>query len=162
MLTPDLFQPTIRKALPADAAAIAALTDAAYAKFIPRIGRKPRPMTADYGKKIDEDQVWLLAQDSQPAGVLVMSAEPDHLLIYSVAIDPIFQKRGFGRQLLAWAEAQALAQGYTSIRLYTNARFEENIRLYERLGYRETRREPVEDSHIVHMAKSLETLKGDV
>jgi hypothetical protein len=45
--------------------------------------------------------------------------------------------------------------GYRSLRLYTNERFEDNIRLYRRLGYQETRREPLLGSTVVHMTKAL-------
>ena len=149
-------QPQIRRATLDDAGAIAALTDAAYTKFIPRIGRKPLPMTADYAKMIAENPVWLLTQEDQAIGVIVLIHEPEQMLIYSVAIHPAHQKQGLGRRLLAWAETQALEHGYTSIRLYTNARFEENIQLYEQIGYAETGREPMGNgSTVVYMAKPL-------
>jgi GNAT superfamily N-acetyltransferase len=145
----------IRKATPDDAGVILALTDAAYTKYIPRIGRKPQPMTADYSRMVVEDSIWLLTLENQPIGVLVLVYEPENVLVYSVAIKPEYQKQGLGRRLLAWAEQQAVQAGYRSIRLYTNERFEENIRLYERLGYQETGREPLLGSTVVHMAKRL-------
>ena len=77
------------------------------------------------------------------------------MLIYSVAIAPAYQQRGLGRRLLAWAEAEAQQAGYAQIRLYTNALMKENIALYTRLGYIETRREPFHELTIVHMRKSL-------
>ena len=50
-------QPTLRRATLSDVAAIVALTDAAYAKYIPRIGRKPQPMTTDYRPFVNEHSV---------------------------------------------------------------------------------------------------------
>ena len=38
----------LRRAVMADAPAVAALTRDAYAKWVPLIGREPKPMTADY------------------------------------------------------------------------------------------------------------------
>ena len=38
----------LRRATPSDAAAIRDLTREAYAKWVPLIGREPKPMTADY------------------------------------------------------------------------------------------------------------------
>ena len=38
----------MRRATPADAPAIAALTAAAYSKYIVRMGREPQPMRTDY------------------------------------------------------------------------------------------------------------------
>jgi hypothetical protein len=40
--------PELRRAVAADAAAVRALTRAAYAKWVPLIGREPKPMGADY------------------------------------------------------------------------------------------------------------------
>ena len=147
---------TLRKASLADVEAISALTDAAYAKYIPLIGRKPQAMTADYSLMVIEDTIWLLSVEDQLAGVLVLTYEPETLLIYSVAIRPEYQKQGFGRKLLAWAEAEALLAGYRSIRLYTNERFTYNIDLYRSLGYQETSREVLLNSILVHMSKKLE------
>lgn len=148
-------QVTIRKATFDDATAVSALTDAAYIAYIPLIGRKPQPMTADYAQMVVGNPVWLLELDSQLVGVLVLILEPDNMLIYSVAVQPEYQKQGFGRRLLAWAEQQAIQHGYHSIRLYTNERFEWNIRLYQRLGYEETGRESFPGTTIVHMVKQL-------
>jgi ribosomal protein S18 acetylase RimI-like enzyme len=147
---------TLRKASLADVETISALTDAAYAKYIPLIGRKPQPMSADYFKMVVEDTIWLLSVEDQLAGVLVLVYEPETLLIYSVAIRPEYQKQGLGRHLLAWAEGEALLAGYRSIRLYTNERFTYNIDLYRSLGYQETSREALLNSILVHMSKKLE------
>ncbi len=146
---------TVRRAVAADAKTIAALTDTAYAKYVPRLRRKPQPMMADYHELIAQHAVWLLCLGEHPVGVLVLMAEPDAMLIYSVAIAPEHQGRGLGRQLLSLAEDQARQAGYTAIRLYTNEHMVENIELYRRLGYEETRREHFVGSAIVHMAKRL-------
>lgn len=148
-------QPTIRQATLDDVAAITALTDAAYRKYIPQIGRKPQPMTTDYALVVKEHPVWLVEIEQHLAGVLVLQHEPESLLIYSVAINPSDQKRGFGRLLLGWAEHQAQLAGCRSLRLYTNALMTENIALYTRLGYQETEREAYVGGEIVHMTKQL-------
>ena len=147
--------PIIRRAGSADVETITALTDAAYAKYIPRLGRKPQPMTADYHQLVAEHHAWLLYLNDQAVGVLIMMYESDQVLIYSVAVSPEYQKQGWGRHLLAWAEQEAVHAGYTRIRLYTNARMGENIALYSRLGYEETGREDYLGSTLVHMAKPL-------
>jgi ribosomal protein S18 acetylase RimI-like enzyme len=147
---------TIRRASAADAEIIQSITDAAYAKYVPLLGRKPQPMTVDYRQVLAEHPIWLLAVDDRPAGVLVLMHEPDALLIYSVAIDPAFQKGGLGRKLLAWAEQEAQQAGYAHIRLFTNALMQANIALYARLGYVETGREPYNGLTIVHMRKPIQ------
>src|SRR5262245_38171275 len=107
-MMPDEQQIIIRGAVPADADAIAALTDMAYAKYVPRMGRKPQPMTVDYHQMLAEHPIWLLCVGQTVAGLLVLMPEPDIMLIYSVAIHPDYQHRGFGRRLLAWADQEAL------------------------------------------------------
>jgi ribosomal protein S18 acetylase RimI-like enzyme len=152
----DTSQPiVIRRAAPADVEHITAITDAAYAKYVPLLGRKPQPMSADYHHMVAAHPVWLLHVGDRPAGVLVLMHEPDALLIYSVAIHPDEQKRGFGLRLLAWAEQEARQAGYAHIRLFTNMLMEENIALYKHLGYRETRREPFQGLTLIHFAKAL-------
>ena len=154
------IQASLRKASPADAPAITALTDAAYAKYIPRIGRKPQPMTADYRQMAIDHTIWLLFHGDELAGLLVLEFEPETVLIYSVAVRPDLQGCGLGRRLLELAERQALQAGYRKIRLYTNEHFVENIELYRRAGYIETSREDYLGSRLVHMAKRLELVAG--
>ena len=151
----------IRKAAPGAAEIISSITNAAYAKYVPLMGRKPQPMTADYQQILAEHPVWIMWIGERPAGVLVLMHEPDAMLIYSVAIAPEYQKRGLGRRLLAWAESEAQQAGYASIRLFTNALMEANIALYTRLGYVETRREPFHELTIVHMHKPIQRLETD-
>ncbi len=145
----------IHRASPDAAGLVAALTDTAYATYIARLGRKPQPMTADYRHLATEHSVWLLYLGDQAAGVLVLMFEADAVLIYSVAVSPSYQKQGLGRYLLDWAEQQARQAGYSRLRLYTNGLMVENIALYQRLGYKETSREPYLGSTLVHMAKPL-------
>ena len=146
---------SFRKASLDDVEAISALTDDAYTKYIPLIGRKPLPMTADYVKMVVENEIWLLHKEGQFAGVLVLIYEPSYLFIYSVGIKPKYQQQGLGRRLLAWSEEKAIQDGYKSIRLLTNEHFVDNIRLYKEIGYQETSREPFLNSIILHMTKRL-------
>jgi ribosomal protein S18 acetylase RimI-like enzyme len=154
-MTADRHPILLRRATEEDADTVAALTDAAYAKYIPRLGRKPQPMTADYRLLAATHHIWLLCLGKRPVGVLVLMFEPEAVLIYSVAVTPAHQKQGLGRYLLSWAEQQARQAGSPRIRLYTNELMAENIALYRSLGYQETRREPYQGSTLVHMAKTL-------
>jgi len=95
---------------------VAEITDSAYGSYLPLLGRKPQPMTADHRRMIGENDVWLLFNENYPVGVLVLVDEPDSLLIYSVAIRPELQGRGLGRRLLGWAEQQARRVGRPRIR----------------------------------------------
>jgi ribosomal protein S18 acetylase RimI-like enzyme len=132
----------IRSATPADAASIRSIVRAAYAKWVPALGREPLPMQADYDRAIREHQIDLLYVDGQMVGLIEMIARADHLFIENVAVSPEHQGQGLGRRLLAHAERVALARGYRDIRLLANAVFESNISLYKAVGYRIDREEP--------------------
>jgi hypothetical protein len=80
-----------------DATKIRALTRAAYAKWVPLIGREPLPMQADYGRAVAEHTIDLLIVDGALAGLVETILQPDHLWIENVAVAPKQQGRGFGR-----------------------------------------------------------------
>lgn len=148
----------IRKATPADVPAVRTLTAAAYSEYADILDGPPVPVTEDYAPRIASGQVWILQSDGAPAGLIVLEPEPDHLLIFSIAVAPGFQGRGFGRMLLDFAEAEARAAGLPELRLYTNALMTRNIALYLHCGYAETgrRSNPARPGWVrVDMAKPL-------
>ena len=145
----------LRRAAAEDAAAVRALTRAAYAKWVPLIGREPKPMTADYDAAVTRHRFDLLYIDGMLAALIETIREADHLLVENVAVSPDFQGRGLGRKLMAHAEMLAREQGFDEVRLYTNQRFAENIALYRRLGYRIDREEDVTVGIVTHMSKRL-------
>lgn len=145
----------LRLATPADAAAIRELTRSAYAKWVPLIGREPKPMTANYEEAVVRHRFDLLHVDGTLAALIETIHQPDHLLVENVAVSPAFQGRGLGRRLMAHAETVARELGFDTIRLYTNQRFTENIALYRKLGYRVDREEPVPVGVVTHMSKRL-------
>lgn len=145
----------LRRAMATDADAIRELTRAAYAKWVPLIGREPKPMTADYGAAVLAHRFDLLHVDGRLAALIETIREPDHLLVENVAVSPGFQGRGLGRRLMVHAESLAHELGFATIRLYTNQRFVENIALYRRLGYRVDREEVLPVGTVTHMSKRL-------
>jgi ribosomal protein S18 acetylase RimI-like enzyme len=145
----------IRIATADDAPAVTALTRSAYAKWVPLIGREPLPMQADHAAHIRDHRADLLFVDEKLAALVETTRRPDDLLIENVAVDPNFQKRGYGRKLVAHAEQLAAMAGLSAVRLYTNAMFAENLRLYAALGYEIEREEALDRGTIVHMIKRL-------
>jgi ribosomal protein S18 acetylase RimI-like enzyme len=132
----------LRLATPADVAVITALVRAAYAKWVPVIGREPMPMTVDYGQALVRHRIDLLLADDELVGLIETLVHPDHLWIDNIAVHPEFQGRGFGRHLLAHAETLARAAGCPQLRLLTNAAFASNVALYEANDFTLDRAEP--------------------
>ena len=152
----------IRQAEPADAAAIRTLVDAAYAKWIPLIGRLPTPMQANYAQAVLNHRFDLLQSGEGLAALIETLRRDDDLLIVNVAVHPHHQGRGYGTELLAHAESIAAEAGLPRLRLYTNKKYTANLRLYAALGYRVEREElyggpgrTLDDDITVHMVKDL-------
>jgi GNAT superfamily N-acetyltransferase len=145
----------IRRGAPADAAAIAALTRAAYEKWIPVIGRAPKPMTADYDVAVRTHLIDLLFADGALAALVECIREPDHLLIENLAVSPSHQGKGYGRQMLAHAEALARELGYAELRLYTNKLFAENVAFYTKHGYRFDGETAFKGGFLVHLSRRV-------
>lgn len=131
----------LRRATPEDAANVRDLTRAAYAKWIAILGREPKPMTADYDVAVRDHIIDLLYLNGEPAALIEMHPEPDHLLVVNVAVSPACQGRGFGRALLAHAEELASSLGLRELRLYTSVYLTDNVKLYKRVGYKVDREE---------------------
>ncbi len=146
---------TLRRAVAADAAAVRALVRDAYAKWVPVIGREPKPMTANYDAAVRLNRVDLAHVEGDLAGLIETIDRSDHLLIENVAVAPQRHGQGLGRALMAHAETVARAAGYREVRLYTNQRFEANMQLYLRLGYSIDREEEGPLGVTVYMSKSL-------
>jgi ribosomal protein S18 acetylase RimI-like enzyme len=146
---------TIRRATPGDAGAISTLTHRAYAKWLPILGRKPKPMTADYDQAVREHLIDLLFVGNSLAALVETIPAADHLLIENLAVAPDFQGRGYGRRLAMHAEELARSLGHGEIRLYTNKLFAANVALYRRLGYGIDREEPFKGGFLMHMSKRV-------
>src|SRR5271154_741135 len=147
---------SLRRAVPADAAAVRALTRTAYEKWIPLIGREPLPMTADYDRAVAEHVIDLWEEDGQLLALIEAIPATDHLLIENIAVRPDQQGKGIGERLLLHAEELASSLGCDEIRLYTNAAFASNLAFYSRRGYQEYRRGTVVPGSVtVYMRKMI-------
>jgi ribosomal protein S18 acetylase RimI-like enzyme len=147
--------PSLRRAEPADASAIHALTQAAYAKWVPILGRKPQPMTADYDVAVRAHRIDLLEEAGGLVALIEIALEAGYLLIVNLAVAPAWQGQGLGSRLLAHAEAVARAEGKPLLRLYTNRLMTPNIALYRSRGYTIDREEAYAGGAVVHMSKPV-------
>lgn len=145
----------LRRALSADAPVVAECVNAAYAHWVPRIGRKPWPMLQDYRLVVETEHVVLAEAKGEVAGILVLRETPDGLLLDNVAVFPDRKGQGIGRALLVHAEQEARMRGHTSLYLYTNEKMTENIAMYTRAGYVEYERRREEGFCRVFLRKVL-------
>lgn len=145
----------IRRAGPADAAAIATLSREAYAKWVPVIGRAPKPMAADYDVAVREHLIDLLEIDGELVALVECIHEPDHLLIENLAVSPAHQGKGYGHRLMAHVEQLARELGHAHVRLYTNKLFAENVAFYAKLGYRTDGESAFKGGFITHMSRRI-------
>jgi ribosomal protein S18 acetylase RimI-like enzyme len=146
---------TVRRATLADVPALYVVAHEAYLLYVPRIGRMPAPMAADYSAAAASGQAWVAEVDGQVVGLLVLVVNQDYLLIENIAVLPAVQGRGIGARLLMLAEDEARANGLGEIRLYTNEGMTENLAYYPRRGYRETRRAEENGFRRVFFSKTL-------
>ncbi|MEJ0017711.1 MAG: GNAT family N-acetyltransferase [Acetobacteraceae bacterium] len=145
----------IRRALAAETDTVRDVVCAAYAPYIPRIGKPPGPMLDDYARRIAAGEAWVLDEGGRIVGVLVLEQTADGFLLDNIAVLPDCQGKGFGHELLLFAEAEARRGGFAEVRLYTHALMTENIALYRRIGFVETHNITENGYDRVYMAKRL-------
>ena len=147
---------TFRRAGAEDAETIRILTHAAYAKWVPVIGRRPKPMNADYEHAVQAHVIEMAHVDGELAGVIELIPASDHMLVENLAVAPAHQRQGLGRRLMARVEALTRGRGLKLVRLYTNKAFDGNLAFYQKLGYTIEREEPVKSGGtLVHFVKTL-------
>lgn len=130
-------------------------TRAAYAKWIPLIGREPLPMSADYETALREHRFDLLYKEVALAAVIETISRSDHLHIQNLCVSPKFQRLGLGSRLLNYAQEMAVGENLPALRLDTNKYFTGNIDLYLRHGFSIAWEKPVDGGVHVHMVKQI-------
>lgn len=134
----------LRDANDADAGQLIALIESIYAEYpgcvldvdgeAPHL-RRPASAFAGWGGRL-----WVVEDGGHVVACVGYTdhgrfAELKHLYVAAAA-----RRRGLGRELTGLAEEAARAAGHTRMQLWTDTRFTEAHRLYERLGYVRGRR----------------------
>ncbi|KAG5752719.1 hypothetical protein H9Q69_007382 [Fusarium xylarioides] len=160
--TPDspftLSDLTLTRAEASDIPSIQSMVNAAYEKYIPRIGKPPAPMTADYFSQLTTHDIFILRTTQSPVGALILQHEPDSdaIKVENLVVDPSAQGRGYGKVLMRYAEDFARSRGCNALELYTNVKMFENLGLYLKMGFVETGRREEEGFERVYFRKELE------
>ena len=165
-ITPPTASLTIEPAQPHDAPRITSLVASAYEKYIPRIGKPPAPMTADYSALTQTGQVFVLRHPTNDSantllGSITLSGDTasQTMNINNVVVDPASQVQGYGKLLLDFAEGKAREEGCTELRLFTNVKMYENLGLYARVGYVEVERKCEDGFERVFFRKQIAGLE---
>ena len=121
-----------------DVSRVRAIAERAYIKYVPRIGRVPAPMAADFLSYVQAGQVDVVELDGKVMGYLIAFSRADDYFIENIAVDPAGSGKGIGKALMMLAEKRAREAGQTKVVLFTNVRMLENFPFYAALGYRTT------------------------
>jgi ribosomal protein S18 acetylase RimI-like enzyme len=151
--------PRIRLAEADDVAEIRAVARAAYAQYVPRIGREPAPMAADYDADVAARRAVVIDVGGKLCGYMVSWPEGDAYFIESIGVDPQCQGHGLGRRLIEHAVAEAQRHRLAALSLYTNQAMTENLAMYAHFGFVETHRVSEEGFRRVYMRLTLADLE---
>ncbi|MEU9391172.1 GNAT family N-acetyltransferase [Streptomyces sp. NPDC048324] len=144
----------IRAAVASDVPAVKAVTDAAYHRYIERIGVVPVPMRADHAANVAAGKVFVTGEPV--VGLVVLEEHDDHLFLDSIAVHPDAHGTGVGRRLLHFVDARARELGLPEVRLYTNAMMWENQQIYPKYGYEVIERRVDGPYDRIHYRKRLD------
>ena len=89
----------IRRATKDDVARIVEVARAAYIKYVPRMGREPPPMLADFAAEVAAGRVVVIEIARAVGGYLISWPKMEAYFIDNIAVDPAHQGLGLGRQL---------------------------------------------------------------
>ncbi|KAJ5130090.1 uncharacterized protein N7515_006129 [Penicillium bovifimosum] len=155
--SPSKSKLALHKATVEDIPAIKAMVDAAYSKYIERIGKPPGPMSEDWYQVIRTREVLVLRDDKRTLGSITYykDEETNSLKVDNVVVDPTAQGRGYGVHMIHYAEMEAQKHGLPSVTLFTNVKMFENIGFYARLGFMEIDRRVEDGLERVYFCKKL-------
>jgi GNAT superfamily N-acetyltransferase len=139
----------------ADVRHIRAMVVAAYSKYIERIGKEPAPMNADYEALVDEGKVFVLREEGNLLGCVLIARDGDAVSVDNLCVAPAMQGKGYGRILMEYAEEMARSQNLDAVILYTNEKMHENVALYSKLGFAEVDRKADDGYARVYFRKQI-------
>jgi len=92
-----------------------------------------RPATAI---KTEKGRWWVAELGGDVVGSVAVTPMEERLIeLKKLYVSPVARRRGLGAHLVALAESEAKSRKAMTLFLWTDTRFEDAHRLYERLGY---------------------------
>ena len=151
---------SVRRALPADAPAVAKLVNRAYqveSSFVDG----DRTTATEIVALMEQGHFIVLECSGGLAAAVFMDLTGEGGYLGMLSVDPAFQKHGLGTRLVRIVEALCEAAGCGAVRLRIINIREELARWYRSLGYEETGTSPYEHRpvkqpvHFIEMRKTL-------
>ena len=122
-----------RSAVKRDYLAIKIIALKAYEKYVERMGKEPAPMRPIIQK---EDVVFVCEDNKQVIAFAILVKINDQIILESIAVDPLHQKKGIGNNFIKYIEQYLIEQKINKYQLYTNEKMFENIDWYQKIGFK--------------------------
>ena len=146
---------TIHPARPDQAPALAAIARAAYQKYLTRMDNPPAPMHADFPAHLARDTCFIAQQKATPVGYAILTQDSGgQWWLENLAVHPAAQGQGIGGALIDHIESW-LKPRTPAYHLYTHITMTENLALYKKRGFIETRRAETDGHHRIYLTKHL-------
>ena len=91
---------------------------------------------ADIAAQAMTGEVWVIGAPA--VACVFLTPKPGALYLGKLAVDPVVQKMGYGRRLIAVAENRAHALGLPTLELWTRIELVENHATFRALGFAQT------------------------
>jgi putative acetyltransferase len=100
-------------------------------------GEEPWLLTPATAYAAEKGRLWVAEMDDRVVASVALrpAAEPDGVALKSLYVARAARRRGLGDRLVTLVEDEARRQGAAFVELWTDTRFLEAHRLYERRGY---------------------------
>jgi len=124
-----------------DLFAIYRLVDTTYDPLVERFKIPRFPQRTKYFRMICSDRLWVLQSQQKLVGMITLVDDSDRLWVGLLTVLPNFQRQGFGRALIEFAESEARRRGMKELVLDTLERLPDAFSFHQRLGFAEIDRQ---------------------
>ena len=141
----------LQRASAGDRQRIEDFQQAAYARTEAIVGARAIPLEWDYGKVLQECEVWLDESGGSLRGVLILRIRQDHLFLESIAIAPEAAGSGRARLLMEATFERARELELNLVALITNS-LNPALAWYKRMGFMVDLEDEQPQRTVIHMS----------
>ncbi len=141
----------LRRAAIGDRASVETFQRAAYARTEAIVGARAIPLEWDYGKILEECEVWFDESGGSLKGVLILRVLSEVLFLESIATAPETAGSGTGRLLLEATFERARELGLNRVGLITNS-LNPALSWYKRIGFMVDQEDVRPGRSVIHMS----------